>query len=112
MALTGTERWTYELTRKAYGETLVALGHENPRVVVLDADLAESTLSKFFRAEFPDRFIEMGIAEQDMVGTAAGPVVGATPVTEAPPTETSMRSTHGFAPPLATSLIVFVPPCT
>jgi transketolase len=38
----------------------------------MDADLAESTLSKFFRAEFPDRFFEMGIAEQDMVGTAAG----------------------------------------
>jgi transketolase len=72
MALTGTARWKYELTRKAYAETLVALGHENPRVVVLDADLAESTLTKMFRAEFPDRFFEMGIAEQDMVGTAAG----------------------------------------
>ncbi|HDS29543.1 MAG TPA: transketolase family protein [Firmicutes bacterium] len=72
MALTGTARWTYELTRKAYGETLVELGHENPRVVVLDADLAESTFTKMFRAEFPGRFFEMGIAEQDMVGTAAG----------------------------------------
>jgi len=72
MVKTGQERWTYELTRKAYGETLVELGHENPRVVVLDADLSESTLTKFFRDEFPDRFFEMGIAEQDMVGTAAG----------------------------------------
>ncbi|MCX6645076.1 MAG: transketolase family protein, partial [bacterium] len=72
MALTGTDRWTYELTRKAYGETLVELGHENPRIVVLDADLAESTLTKYFRDAFPDRFFEMGIAEQNMVGTAAG----------------------------------------
>ncbi len=72
MALTGTERWTYELTRKAYKEVLVALGHENPKVVVLDADLAESTYTKFFRDEFPDRFFEMGIAEQNMVSTAAG----------------------------------------
>ncbi len=72
MVKTGKDRWTYELTRKAYGETLVELGHENPRIVVLDADLAESTLTKFFRDEFPDRFFEIGIAEQDMVGTAAG----------------------------------------
>lgn len=72
MALTGTERWTYELTRKAYGETLVELGKTNPRIVVMDADLAESTLTKFFRDAFPERFFEMGIAEQDMVGTAAG----------------------------------------
>jgi transketolase len=72
MVKSGTKRWKYELTRKAYAETLVALGHENPRIVVLDADLAESTLTKFFRAEFPNRFFEMGIAEQDMVGTAAG----------------------------------------
>ena len=72
MALTGTKRWKYELTRKAYGETLVELGKVNPRIVVLDADLAESTLSKYFKKEFPERFFEMGIAEQDMVGTAAG----------------------------------------
>ena len=72
MVLTGTKRWKYELTRKAYGETLVELGKENPRVVVLDADLAESTLTRFFREAFPERFFEMGIAEQNMVGTAAG----------------------------------------
>ena len=72
MVQTWTKRWKFELTRKAYGETLVALGHENPRVVVLDADLSQSTLTKFFAKEFPDRFFEMGIAEQDMVGTAAG----------------------------------------
>jgi transketolase len=72
MALTGTKRWKYELTRKAYADTLVELGKENPRIVVLDADLAESTLTKFFRNAYPERFFEMGIAEQDMVGTAAG----------------------------------------
>lgn len=64
--------WKKELTRSAYGETLVELGKENPRVVVLDADLAESTLTKHFRAAFPSRFIEMGIAEQNMISTAAG----------------------------------------
>jgi len=72
MTKTWTDRWQFELTRKAYGETLVELGRENPRIVVLDADLAESTLTKMFRDEFPDRFFEMGIAEQDMVGCAAG----------------------------------------
>ena len=70
--MTGTDRWTFELTRKAYGETLVELGEENPRIVVLDADLAESTLTKFFRDRFPKRFFEIGIAEQNMVGTASG----------------------------------------
>lgn len=64
--------WKLELTREAYGRTLVELGKTNPRVVVLDADLAESTLTKYFRDAYPDRFFEMGIAEQDMMGTAAG----------------------------------------
>jgi transketolase len=72
MVLTGTKRWKYELTRKGYGDTLVEIGKTNPRVVVLDADLAESTLTKFFRSAYPERFFEMGIAEQNMVGTAAG----------------------------------------
>lgn len=72
MALTGTKRWNYELTRQAYAETLVELGRENPRIVVLDADLCESTLTKYFKQAFPERFFEMGIAEQDMVGTASG----------------------------------------
>lgn len=64
--------WPLELTREAYGRTLVELGQENPRIVVLDADLAVSTLTKYFREAFPDRFFEMGIAEQNMVGTASG----------------------------------------
>jgi len=67
-----SSEWKQELTRKAYGEMLVELGHQNPNVVVLDADLAMSTFTKFFREEFPERFIECGIAEQDMMNTAAG----------------------------------------
>ncbi len=59
-------------TRVAYGETLVALGHENPDIVVLDADLSGSTKTAMFAKEFPDRFFNMGIAEQNMINTAAG----------------------------------------
>jgi len=58
--------------RETYGKTLVELGKENPDVVVLDADLSPSTKTQFFAAEFPDRFFDCGIAEQNMVGIAAG----------------------------------------
>jgi len=58
--------------RKAYGETLVELGKENPAIVVLDADLSGSTQTSQFAKAFPDRFFNMGIAEQDAIGTAAG----------------------------------------
>lgn len=59
-------------TRDAYGAALVELGKENPNVVVLDADLSASTRTGKFAAQFPERFFQMGIAEQDMMGTAAG----------------------------------------
>ena len=59
-------------TRESYGKTLVELGKENEKVVVLDADLAEATKTSMFKKEFPERFFDMGIAEQDMIGTAAG----------------------------------------
>lgn len=59
-------------TRDAFGETLARLGHEEPRIVVLDADLSESTRSAKFAEEFPERFFEMGIQEANMLGTAAG----------------------------------------
>jgi transketolase len=59
-------------TRDAYGKALVELGHENPDVVVLDADLSCSTKTCMFRKEFPKRFINCGVAEQDMISTAAG----------------------------------------
>jgi len=67
-----SREWQMMLTRQAYGEMLVELGKTNENIVVLDADLAESTLTKFFRAEIPERFVECGIAEQDMMNTAAG----------------------------------------
>ena len=59
-------------TRQSYGEALVELGKVNDKVVVLDADLAGATKTNMFSKEFPDRFFDMGIAEQDMIATAAG----------------------------------------
>lgn len=59
-------------SRVAYGETLLELGKENPDIVVLDADLSGSTKTALFAEEFPDRFFNMGIAEQNMITTAAG----------------------------------------
>ena len=59
-------------TREAYGKTLVELGKEDPNIVVLDADLAPSTMTKFFAQEFPQRFFQCGLAEQNMIGIAAG----------------------------------------
>jgi transketolase len=58
--------------RETYGKTLVELGKANPDIVALDADLCPSTMTRFFRQEFPDRFFDCGIAEQNMVGIAAG----------------------------------------
>jgi transketolase len=58
--------------RLAYGEELVALGQDNPSVVALEADLGKSTMSSLFQQAFPDRYFEMGIAEQNMLSTAAG----------------------------------------
>jgi transketolase len=59
-------------TREAYGKALVKLGAENPRVVVLDADLSKSTKTADFKKNYPERFFNMGIAEQNLLGTAAG----------------------------------------
>jgi len=59
-------------TRIVYGEALVEAGQRNDRVAVLDADLFKSTRSVLFRDAFPERFVDMGIAEMDMVSTAAG----------------------------------------
>jgi transketolase len=58
--------------REVYGKTLVELGRENPDIVVLDADLSRSTMTQIFAREFPERFFDCGIAEQNMVGIAAG----------------------------------------
>lgn len=58
--------------RVVYGRTLVELGTKNERIVVLEADLGKSTMTCLFQDAIPDRFFEMGIAEQNMVSTAAG----------------------------------------
>ncbi|MDQ0226252.1 transketolase family protein [Metabacillus niabensis] len=58
--------------RDGFGKALLELGHENPKVVALGADLAESVRANFFADKFPERYFEIGIAEQDMIGTAAG----------------------------------------
>lgn len=59
-------------TRQAFGESLARLGESHPEIVVLDADLAKSTKSELFMKKYPQRFFEMGIAEANMIGTAAG----------------------------------------
>ncbi len=59
-------------TRSAYGKALAELGAKYPKLVVLDADLSNATMSKFFAAEYPERFFNVGIAECNMVGIAAG----------------------------------------
>ncbi len=59
-------------TRQAYGEALVELGRQNSNIVVLDADLTKSTKTNLFQEEFPERHINVGIAEADLIGTAAG----------------------------------------
>jgi transketolase len=61
-----------EATRNAYGKALVALGAENPDIVVLDADLSKSTKTVDFAKKYPERFFNMGVAEQNLIGTAAG----------------------------------------
>ncbi|WIF95309.1 transketolase family protein [Caminicella sporogenes] len=59
-------------TREAYGKALLEAGRENENIVVLDADLSKSTKTNMFAGEFPNRFFDMGIAEQNMMAVAAG----------------------------------------
>lgn len=58
--------------RTVYGETLVELGRDDERIVVLEADLGKTTMTKLFEKEFPGRFFDVGIGEQNMISTAAG----------------------------------------
>ena len=75
----GTEKKP-KATRDAYGETLLELGKRRSDIVVLDADLSGSTKTCKFAREFPERFFNLGISEQDMIGTAAGlSLTGKTP---------------------------------
>lgn len=62
----------HKATRLGFGEALVELGHENPNVVVLGGDVTGSVRTDLFMKAFPNRFFSVGIAEQDMMGTAAG----------------------------------------
>ena len=59
-------------TRQSYGEKLAELGEKNKDIIVLDADLSAATRTSIFAKKFPERFFDMGIAEQDMISTAAG----------------------------------------
>lgn len=59
-------------TRDAFGETLVELGKKNKKIVVLSGDLEDATRAEYFKKEFPERFFNLGIAEQDILGTAVG----------------------------------------
>ncbi len=59
-------------TRDGFGEELVNLGYENEKIIVLSADLEDSTRAEYFKFKFPERFYNVGIAEQNMVGIASG----------------------------------------
>ena len=59
-------------TRQSYGEALLEVGTKNKNIVVLDADLSTATKTNIFAKEFPERFFDLGIAEQNLIGTAAG----------------------------------------
>jgi len=59
-------------TRDGFGQELVALGKERDDIVVVSADLEDATRAEYFKKEFPDRFFNLGIAEQDVIGTAVG----------------------------------------
>lgn len=59
-------------TREAYGDALIALGAEDPRIVVLDADLSKSTMTGRFGEKYPDRFFNVGVCEQNLIGVSAG----------------------------------------
>lgn len=70
--ITLPEKVEMKKTREGFGRALVDLGEQDPRIVVLVGDLSESTMVHFFAEKFPDRFIQVGIAEQNMCGIAAG----------------------------------------
>ena len=59
-------------TRQSFGEKILELGKENENIIVLDADLSQATKTNIFAKEIPERFFDMGIAEQDMIATASG----------------------------------------
>ncbi|MBI9045273.1 MAG: transketolase family protein, partial [Anaerolineaceae bacterium] len=64
--------WEYSSLREALGKSLVEIGHEVPEMLVINADLRNSVKTIYFMNEFPERTIEVGIAEQNMIGVASG----------------------------------------
>jgi len=64
--------WELRNTRDGYGDALLELGEKDPRIVVMDADLAKSTQTERFKLRFPERFVDCGVAEQNLMATAAG----------------------------------------
>src|SRR6476660_6202165 len=70
--ITLPEKVEMKKTREGFGRALVDLGEQDPRIVVLVGDLTESTMVNFFAERFPYRVIQVGIAEQNMFGVAAG----------------------------------------
>lgn len=65
-------QFEFALTRQGWADGLIELGNTNPNIVVLDADLSKSTLTCQFKDKFPDRFFDIGIAEQNMINIAGG----------------------------------------
>ena len=59
-------------TRDAFGEALLELGRKNENIVVVSGDLEDATRAEYFKKEFPERFFNLGIVEQDLLGTAVG----------------------------------------
>ena len=87
------ERKMGAATRDAYGKALIELGKENPQVLVLDADLSKSTRTDVFGKAYPERFIDIGIQESNLVGIASGlPVEREPPLAPRAAAQTSKRS--------------------
>ena len=97
-------------TRESYGNALKELGARNPRVVAIDADLAGSTKTAVFRNAFPDRHFNCGIAECNVMGTAAG--MAATGLIPYASTFAMFAATSRSARPTAASLSARTAPPT
>jgi len=71
-SIASVDSGSLKATRDGYGDALVELGEQHSDVIVLDADLSGSTKTNGFKKKFPERFINVGVAEQNLVGHAAG----------------------------------------
>lgn len=67
---------SHKATRQSFGDSIVKIGEKNLQIVVMDADLGKSTMTGEFQKKFPDRYFQMGIAEQNLISTAAGLALG------------------------------------